>query len=309
MPALRPAGRVRDGANRPHDSGAAQDEFLAYASLPVSALSATFDAGGMRLKKDDHKPKPSPPAPLPSIETTKALRTALGTYLTKVSAHLSSRRKSASTRKVRRLTELDSEEVVRGWFAECEVLESSRALLLAWNALLDDCAFVFDERRARLGTSGLLRGWLRRRGAYAQIAAGRPLNVAGLANQLINDVRRVARERRVIRVMVVSALFPYGEDEDEVFPVGLYLPKGRIDLGPFEAWSQPRAHELQKLFECDSSALFFPKLVTSTDSLAGTFLLKVESILLSPSRSPKEAYVSDQLAEKPPQKPRRERGK
>ena len=206
------------------------------------------------------------------------------------------------------MTELDSKEVVRGWFAECEVLESSRALLLAWNALLDDCAFVFDERRARLGTSGLLRGWLRRRGAYAQIAAGRPLNIAGLANQLINDVRRAARERRVIRVMVVSALFPHEDSGEEsglgFFPVGLYLPRGRIDLGPFEAWSHPDLHELQKLFECDSGALFFPKLVTSTDSLAGMFLLKVENMLLSPSRSPKQGYVSDQLAEKPPQKPR-----
>ena len=155
MPALWPAGRVRDGANRPDGSGAAQDQFLARASLPVSALGATLAAGDLGLKRDERKPEPSGPAALPSVEAARALEAALGTYLAEVYAHLRSRRKSTVSRKVRRLTALDSNEIVGGWFEECEIFESVfLPLLSAWNALLDDCGWVFDEKRSRLGTSG-----------------------------------------------------------------------------------------------------------------------------------------------------------
>jgi len=192
------------------------------------------------LKKDDHKPKRSGPAALPSVGAAKALEAALGTYLAEVYAHLSSRRKPTSSRKVRRLTALDSNEVVRGWFAVCETFESSRVLLSAWNALLDDCGWVFDEKRSRLGTSGLLRTWFRRCGAYSQIAAGSSPSVEKLAARLLEEARKAARRRRVIRIMAVSLRYPYDAETvwkpEESFLVGLQFPKGRINLRGVKLW-------------------------------------------------------------------------
>jgi hypothetical protein len=306
MPALRPAGRVRDGASRSHDSGAAQDQFLARASLPVSALRATLAGGGLGLKKNDHKPEPDGPAALPSVEAAKALEAALGTYLAQAYAHLSSRRKPTSSRKVRRLTALDSNEVVRGWFAECEIFESSRGLLSAWNAVLDDCGWVFDENRSRLGTSGLLRTWLRRRGAYSQIAAGKSPSIEKLAARLLEDARKAARRRRVIRIMAVSLRYPYDAETvwkaEESFLVGLQFPKGRINLRGVKLWSQLGRRELEKFFECRSNALFFPESVTSADCLDRTPLwMKPKTQPVSDGPWPKQrVYMSKHLAEKPP---------
>ena len=48
---VAPAGRVRDGANGSHDSGAAQKQFLARASLPVSALRAALAAERFRAEE------------------------------------------------------------------------------------------------------------------------------------------------------------------------------------------------------------------------------------------------------------------
>lgn len=257
------------------------------------------------MKKDDHKPEPSGPAALPSVGAAKALEAALGTYLAEVHAHLSSRRKSTPSRKVRRLTALDSNEVVRGWFEECEILESSRLLLSAWNALLDDCGWVFDEKRSRLGTSGLLRTWLRRRGAYSQIAAGISPGVGKLAARLLEDARKAARRTRVIRIMAVSLRYPYDAETvwkpEESFLVGMQFPKGRINLRGVKLWSQPDRRELEKFFECGSNALFFPRSVTSVDCFDLTPLWLKPKTLRVPNWSwPRErVYVSNNLAEEP----------
>jgi len=259
------------------------------------------------LKKDDHKPEPNGPAALPSVEAARALEAALGAYLAEAYTHLSSRRKPIPSRKVRRLTALDSNEVVRGWFEECEIFESSRVLLSAWNALLDDCGWVFDEERSRLGTSGLLRTWLRRRGAYSQMAAGNSPRVEKLAARLLEDARKAARRRRVIRIMAVSLRYPHDDPEtgvwkpEESFLVGLQFPKGRINLRGVKLWSQPHRRELEKFFECESNALFFPESLTSVECFDRTPLwLKPKTQPVSDGPWPKQRlYTSKHLAEKP----------
>ena len=213
-----------------------------------------------------------------------ALERALSAYLAEAVTHVSSRRKSAAKSKVRRLRPAGTvvDEMVRGWFAECEVLESWRALLSVWEQLLDSSVWVFDSRRHSLAPSGLLSTWLKRSGAYAEIAAGRLPAASGLATRLVDDANKASVQRRMACLVSVSPKYPFEEGsrwpEDWGFPVALSLPKCRLDLGGFEVWAQADASKLEEFFQCGCNALFFSDSVTSVEGIIGAPLwLKTES--------------------------------
>ena len=202
------------------------------------------------------------------------LQAALRAYLAEASAHVESRIMSSPSRKVRRLKAVGGNDVIRGWFAECETLESWRLLVLAWDGLLLECDWMFDRKRGALRPAGLLGTWLRRRGAYAEIAARKIPSAAEFTERLIEDTQHGARERQLVRMVAVSPFYPWDSEENRWgsgpgWETGLSFPKGRFDLGGFELWSQADSHELKRLFECNSNKLFFPNSVTSVEGIAG----------------------------------------
>jgi hypothetical protein len=202
------------------------------------------------------------------------LQSALRAYLAEASAHVESRIMSSPSPKVRRLKAVGGNDVIRGWFAECETLESWRLLVLAWDGLLLECDWMFDRKRGALRPAGLLGTWLRRRGAYAEIAARKIPSAAQFTERLIEDTQHVARERQLVRMLAVSPFYPWDSEENRWgsgpgFETGLSFPKGRFDLGGFELWSQSDSHDLKRLFECSSNKLFFPNSVTSVEDIAG----------------------------------------
>jgi len=235
------------------------------------------------VTNEHHKPEPIRPVLRPSVETETALQAALGRYLAEVSARIGSRKTATPSRAVRHLTAVPEYEEIRRQFAECEASDGWKFLLSAWEHLVDESGWLFDSRRHVLGLSSLLATWLRRSGAYTQIAAGRISPVPTLAVRLIADTRRVSRERRIVCILTITPQYPFDNKDIRLedswgFPVAIMFPKGRVGLGLFELWSQPDPQELEEFFECSSNALFFPDSVTSVhDTIGARLLLKSEA--------------------------------